>query len=360
MSVLPQVVTRNWRLKLAAFGLAVFLWAVVTVQPRNRQTLTSVPVQVVVNDPSWTLAEPPVPSSVDVRLGGPTRELLQLARGVEAGVVRIPIEAVTDRDTVVRLRNDWVRLNDGSGLVVEAILPATVQLRFEPTDSTALPLSVRVRNELPEGLSLAQPLGLTPPVVRVRGPSRMVEDLDSIPLEPLDLSAVDRSGQYTVAVDTAGLGGLVVEPTGATLSVFLEPTVERVIGGVPVVLEAAEGVDTTSLVFSPSSIQVTLMGARTLVNQANVEGLRAVVAAADVQGLVPAEEREVTIRVSGVPNLVRAFSPTTTVRVRRESGADADTVPDTVRPDTVPRDTVGVPAVAATGGPSDHSRGTGG
>ena len=170
MSVLPGIVTRNWRLKLASFALAVFLWGVVTVQPRNAQTLTAVPIQVDIGDEGWTLAEPPSPATVDVRLGGPTRELLQLPRGAQA-VVRVVMEQVTSADTVVRLRNDWVVL-DGSGLVVENLIPTTVRLRFERTRSTALPLSVRTRNDFPEGLALAQPPGPGPPRCPGRGATR--------------------------------------------------------------------------------------------------------------------------------------------------------------------------------------------
>jgi YbbR domain-containing protein len=331
VSVLPRVVTRNWRLKLASFGLALFLWAVVTVQPRNRQTLTSVPVEVVVRDEGWTLAEPPSPATVDVRLGGSARELLQFPRA-QTGSVRVVIDRVTSQDTVIRLRNDWVEL-DGAGLVVENVLPATVRLRFEQTRTTALPLSVRTQNEFPGELALAQPLGLTPPVVRVRGAARMVEDLDSIPLAPLDLATIDESGIYRVAVDTSGLGGLIVEPTMASIAVRLERAVERVVGNVPVVAETPEG-SPIRIVVTPATIPVTLRGALTPVNQADVSQLAAIIAAADLSGLSPGEERTVQLRLRGVPPLVRAFSPVDTARA---FALDASApLPDTgvVLPDT--------------------------
>lgn len=332
MSVLSQLFFRNWRLKLAAFALAIFLWAVVTIQPRNRQTLTSVPVQVTITDPAWTLAEPPAPALVDVRLGGSTRELLQLGRTPGAGVVRVPIERVTSQDTVVRLRNDWFEADAGSGIVVENIVPATVHLVFEATEATVLPLSVRTRNEFPEGLALAQPLGLTPPVVRVRGPVRVVDDLDSIPLEPLDLAAVGESGIYQVRVDTAGLGNLTMDPAVASLQVLLERAVERVIGGVPVVGELPPTLESATLEILPATIQVTLRGARTPVNQANVEVIEAIVPSAEIEGLAPGEERTVPIRLRGVPNLVRAFSAADSVLIRRP--AEGRSPPDTARRDT--------------------------
>lgn len=350
MSVLPQVVTRNWRLKLAALALSLFLWAVVTAQPRNRQVLTSVPVQVVVNDPGWTLAEPPSPAAVSVQLAGTTRELLQLSRGLEAGVVRVPVDQVAGPDTIVRLRNDWVILYDGPGIVVENLAPATVALRLEPARSTVLPLSLRTVGELPSGLALAQALGLTPPVVRVRGPARVVERLDSIPLAPLDLSTVTESRLYRVRVDTSGLGNVDVEPPLAEVAVRLEASAERVIAGVPVLVEAPAGTDPSMLVPQPSTIQVTLRGARTLVAQASTDALAAVVSAQDLEGLPAGSEREVPLRVRGVPNLVRAFSAVDSVRVQHLPEVPAP------RPDTLPSDTIptaprpGTDTAAARGG----------
>ena len=326
MSVLPRVLMRNWRLKLASFGLALFLWAVVTLQPGNRQTLASVPVQVVVRDEEWTLAEPPRPAAVDVRLGGSTRELLQLPRGANAGAVRIVVDRVTSPDTVIRLRNDWVEL-DGAGLVVETVVPASVLLHFEPTQSSALPLSVRTHSQLPEELALAQPLGLTPPVVRVRGAVRVVESLDSIPLESLDLGAVTESGIYRVRVDTAGLGGVAVEPSTASIAVRLERSVERVIGNVPVVADPPAGGGTRVLV-TPATVQVTLRGALTPVNQASVDALMGLIAPADLAGLVPGQGRRVLIRLSGVPPLVRALMVV--------DSADVVLEPETPPSDTVP------------------------
>src|SRR5690606_24525037 len=78
----------NWRLKLSALGLSLFLWAVVQAEPSNRETFTSVPVRVEVADTGWVLSEAPNPSSVEIQLGGVTREIIRLAR--EGTTLRVP------------------------------------------------------------------------------------------------------------------------------------------------------------------------------------------------------------------------------------------------------------------------------
>jgi len=341
VSVLPQVVTRNWRLKLAAFALSLFLWAVVTLQPRDRQIMAAVPVEVLVNDPSWSLSEVS-PSTVSVHLGGSARELLQFSPDGTA-VVRVPIESITTPDTIVRLRSDWVFMDEASTLVVENLTPATVTLHFERAQATALPLSVRTRNDFPDGLALAQPLAPTPGVIRVRGPARLIEDLDSIPLEALDLSTVTESGLHSVEVDTTGLGNLNVDPNSATVAVLLEPAVERVISEVPVVVIPPFGIDPSSLTTSPAVILVTLRGAQTLVDQADPLALQAVVVADQLETLAPGSDQVAQIRIRGVPSLVRAFSAVDTVRVRR-AVPPAEPLAPAVPP--------GEDSVAPTGGPT--------
>jgi hypothetical protein len=192
-----------------------------------------------------------------------------------------------------------------------------VAIRLEPTVSTVLPLSLGTVNDLPAELALAQPLGLNPPVVRVHGPERVVEALDSVALAPLDLSTVSASGLYRVPVDTTGLSSVTFDPSTAQVAIRLEPAVEREIAGVPVVVELPEGLDSVSVVVDPPTIQVRLHGVETLVSQANAVGLAAVVAADFVADLPAGATWTVPIRLRGVPGLVRAFSAVDSVTVSR-------------------------------------------
>jgi YbbR domain-containing protein len=347
VSVLPQVVTRNWRLKLSAFILSVFLWAIVSLEPRNREVIPTVPVEVVLNDPEWTLADAPSPMTVSVHLGGVAQDLfgLTLAR---ATLVEVPVDRVTGTDTVIRLRPEWVQLSGGSNVVVQSITPAAVALRFEPTLSAAVPLSLRTRNQLPAGLALAQPLTLTPMVATVRGPARALERLDSLPLLPLDLSDLRRSGTYHVQIDSSALEGLAFQPAGAQIAVNLQPEAERVLSDVPVLVEPPAGVDSASLVARPATVQVTLRGARTLLEGAAAFGVVAFVAARDLEGIAAGNEWSVPIRLRGISSLLQGRAGVDSVRVLRaptpatlaEPSTDSGVPRDpTAPPDTAPRGT---------------------
>jgi YbbR domain-containing protein len=302
----------NWRLKLSALGLSVFLWALVQTEPRNAETFSAVPVEVDVADTSWTASGPPTPSTVELRLTGPTREIIRLAR--EGTLVRVPIREVGSADTVVTLRRDWVALGEGRGVSVESLNPSTVRIVLEPAASRVVPLRVRTQGSLPGHLALASPIGLNPHLVRVRGPASRIQGLDSMPLLPLDLDEITKSGVHELPVDTAGLHGVRVMPPTATVGIRVEEEVERVLSGVPVIVRSPGGSESLSV--SPTAVDVTLRGARTLVTAVNPADLRVWVSPELLSGMTPGEERRVPVKVEGVPALVSSSVPDDIVTVR--------------------------------------------
>lgn len=315
MGFLSQLVRRNWRLKLAAFGLAVFLWAVVRTDPGSTNTLAQVPVLVQIADSDWTLSGDPRPAQVEVQFRGSLADISRITR--DGTFLRVPIDTIVSPDTVVDLSRDWVVTNDRGSVVVQEILPSEVRLNFERAVTRSVPLTLRTEGELPGDLARTVPLSLTPQSMSVRGPESRVEALDSIPVGPLDLSEVDESGRYEVALDTAGLSDLTFRQTTAEASIQVEPRVEQSMAGVPVVLASTpEGADSTDLTVEPSVVEVTLSGGRSRVGQAAVPPLRAVVPAGALEGMGPGDQWVVPIDLMGVPDMVEALSEVERVTVR--------------------------------------------
>ena len=321
MALVPRVVARNWRLKLAAFGLTVVLWALIRTESGSQGNLFTVPVEAQVGDLNWTLVGEPDPPTVQVRFRGPTDALIALAR--EGTTLRVPLDSVSSPDTLVQLRRDWVVVARDSRLVVEDIAPATVHLALEKSVTRVVPIRVTTSGELPSGMALAAPIGLNPQMVGVRGSAQRVRAISSVTLEPLDLNAVGGSGIYTVNVDTTSLGGLSLDPSTVNLGIRLEPSLERELAGVRVV--SGTGEDGASLsdpvTMLPASILVRLEGARTAVTGARAEDIQAVVPREAMAGLAPGQERRVPIRLRGLPALVRGFADVDSVTVRRVSAA---------------------------------------
>jgi hypothetical protein len=310
---LYQALVRNWRLKLSALLLSVFLWGLVQTEPADQEAIPSVPVRVQIADTAWTTSGAPEPATVELRLSGPAREIIRLAR--EGTAVRVPIAAVGSTDTTIVFRREWVQLGQRAGLIVESFSPASVQLSFEPAQTRFLPLAARTVGEVPANLALASRIEVSPPLVRVRGPESRLEGLDSLPLVAFNLAAVSRSGAFAVAVDTAGLMGASVVPPFATVGIRVEDMVQRVLDSV--VVQAIPSPGEAEVVTEPAAVQIRLRGPRTHVTSLDPSGLRAWVPPEALQGMVAGEERVLPIRIEGVPEFVTAEPSVARVRVRR-------------------------------------------
>lgn len=318
MSVLPDLLTRNWRLKLAAFGLAVFLWVVTRSEPTgtaSTQTVRNVPVRVQVGDLSWTTAGPPEPATVDVRLVSSLGALPTIGREL---TVQVEIADVSSQDTVVDLRREWVRAEDGRRVNVEQIVPTQVRVSLEAVDDVAVPLSLRLEGSLPEELAFAQPITLNPQLARIRGRRSRVAEVDSISVGPLDLSELDESGTYTLRIDTEAFPELTFLTEEVGVDVRLGQAVERRLEDVPVTVDSLPPGDSlTDFTFEPSVVDILLRGERTRVEGVDASEIRAVVSRTAAGSIPPGGSSSVTLRVRGIPELVRAEPSAELIRVSR-------------------------------------------
>ena len=207
-----RFLTENWALKLAAIALAVLLWLAVRAGTPKRTTFRNVPVEVDLRDPGWRLMGEPLPPTVSVTVTGPTGELLALT--ADPPRIVLPVERVNDSTETQVVGLQWLRMPAGLDRTrIERLSPDTIRLRYERLESRTLPVQVRTRGDLPEGLALALPITTNPAAVEVRGPNSLLQGVDSVPLHPVDISGLTAATNVPTTVDTAALEGLRVRPT---------------------------------------------------------------------------------------------------------------------------------------------------
>lgn len=313
MGFLSGFFSRNWTLKLSAFGVAVLLWVAVRAEAPTRQELRDISVRVEVGDPEWALVGGPMPPTVTVRLGGPSRELIAMA--VDRPTIVIPLEAVTSGDTAVSLSNSWVRVQDRPGVVVEEIQPSSVRLTLEPIERVMLPVATRIEGELPAEFAMAGLPQVFPPGIRVSGPRSLVSELDSVRLLPLDLGEVTESARISVGVDTIALGGLMVQPASVDMDISFEERIERVMSGIPIVLPPNLA-ESAALELRPATASVIVQGARSLVDRADPTLFELVVRIEPDDVPEPGDEAEFPIALEGLPPLVGGELQQSVVTVR--------------------------------------------
>ena len=306
-------VTRNGRLKVAAFGLALFLWVLVRVGAPGRRDLL-VPVNIRLDDPGWIVLGDPVPAAVLVRFSGPPTEMVRL-NGFGDMSVAVPITDVSDEEMVIPIQPGWVPLDGYRGVQVEDIVPSAIDVHLDRLGTRTIPVRVSTRGRLPEHLALTGAPSLTPNFVVVSGPASLVERLDSLDIVPVTLSDVGEQAAVETPVDTAGMGQVTVLPNVLTLRIPAEESIERVIEGVLVIVDPVVGSGRIDVF--PEAVQVTVRGARSRVSGMEAEFLRAVVPSHAIGGLGVFEERRVPIVVEGVPSYVSVAPGADTVAVRR-------------------------------------------
>lgn len=319
MSWVPGIIVRNWRLKIAALALAVVLWVTMrlTDDRIGRVDLSRIEVRVEHVHRDWFLRQPPAPSTVEMSVTGPMRDILRVA--MSRPTIAVRVDSVHREDSVLTLSPDWVTDVDRSSVTIENIRPSSVRLSFERNKEDEIPVTVRLTGELPDSLALVAEPRANLLFTSVRGAASAVDALETVFMEPFDLSGVTGPGRFEVALDTAGLGGLVVNPTSATLTVEVAPMRTRVLA-LPVEWPGAY----PELMLESDVVTVTLYGAEEVLTGADIAALR-VVADFDAVAVRGAVDRDGEVRVPlsliGVP-----------ARVRGELGVDSVTVRGSGRP----------------------------
>ena len=316
MRFFPEVLARNWQLKLSALAMAVLLWTVPQLETQGSYVLEDVPVIVQLNDLEWALLDDPRPSTVSVTISGSTRTLMAL-RADRPSIV-IPVDAVSSADTAILLLPPWLRTSFGEDISVEGLAPTEVRLSFERMEVKPVNLLFRSTGSLPPGLSLARVPEVSPGFVRVRVPASRLGELTVLGLMPLDLSGLRNSGSFDLLVDTAGLGGMALSSQRASVEIVLEETFSRSFPEVPIRLPILD--DDPQLQARPATVTLELSGARSLVEDLDLSGIRLTVSQTVGAALVPGEEVRATLSIEGVPEVVQATLNPEWILLRRPTG----------------------------------------
>lgn len=313
--VAPGVFRRNWQLKIAAFFLAVLLWATVRVGAVSRQDVPGVPIRVQLTDPEWFPVGEASPSMVDLGVTGPARNLFRFA--LDRPSVVIPISAVSGEDTIVILRPDWVRMSDRQGVAIEGFTPSSVRLRFERRRMAPIPVSLRLTGELADSLALVEQPQVSPLFSQVSGPASTVENLETIFTLPFALDQIQATGEYNAVLDTTGLGTARVNPRETTVTFRLVPRDSRDLGIFPIGLPSM----TRGFIMEPPEAAVVIHGAPAVIDIFDRSEVGLVVDPTfQFEGLGPGEEARVAVQVTGLTSLLSGSAVPDSVTLRREPG----------------------------------------
>lgn len=307
MASLLGFVTRNWKLKLAALGLAVLLWITVTADQLAVQWMM-VPVEVELRDPNHRMVQGPRPAEVQVRISGPRREFWDL--GMNRPQLRLVLTDVQEGSHQFPLDPQQVQIprRVARGLTPIDVSPSRVTLTFEQIATAAVPVQVEVGSQPNEEYALVDTLQVQPATVTVTGAGRLVTAVAAVRTEPVDLATEAGPFERRVAIDTAGLAGLEVTPLEVLVVGRVERAVQQVLPDVPV--QAPPGV-----LVVPGAVDVRVWGAESVLRTISADALRVVVPPESIPADVTAGGATAPLRVDRLPAGVRATPEPRYVRV---------------------------------------------
>jgi YbbR domain-containing protein len=183
--------------KLFAIATAVFLWYSITKTERDAERIIEVPVSMRKIPDSLTVLNPPT-KPVSVTLRGPRTILDNVDE--RKGRLQLSLANIQQGDNRI----------DPNGSMVFPELPRSLKVvRFDPPSFT-LRADRRAMKRLPVKADLAGSPGLgytvaestvSPEMVDVTGPARLLADLNHVSTEPVDLRGADQAFQRNILLE---------------------------------------------------------------------------------------------------------------------------------------------------------------
>jgi hypothetical protein len=304
--------TDNWRLKLAALGLAVLIWAVVSAEQPTTQWIP-VRVEAQVQDPDFVVAGAPEPTHVQVRFSGPGRELWELA--LDRPRILLSVRDVGEQ-RVFPLQSAMVRVPPGLSVSVLEIRPQFARLELQRLASRVLPVAPQIGPRSLQRFVVTDDLEVIPAEIRVTGPAERLAALDALPTLPFEIVPDDSVFSHEVQIDTAGMEGLSFSRTRVRVSGAVETRSERTVPGIAVYVP-------DGLVARPSRVDARVQGGRRTLLAIFAPTLRAVVPRDSLPARIPPEGVEVPVVFDGLPAGTTARAMPLRVRVYPQGQAPA-------------------------------------
>jgi YbbR domain-containing protein len=186
------IFTENPGLKLFSLALACLLWFFIA-GGKKKEITVEVPL-VLQNVPADVVIVSPVPESVRVRLAGSRTALANLgARELSA---TLDLSNLRPGTATVELTQD--RIQAPRSVLVRDISPSSLVIEVDPVVTRRLPVAVRYRGTPAPGWTVTR-LKASPAEVTLQGARRHIDPLESVSVEPVDVSNAERSVSAEVA-----------------------------------------------------------------------------------------------------------------------------------------------------------------
>lgn len=302
---LLQAITRNWPIKGAALFLALMLYVAVQLQ---QPVTTSFDVTLNVQLPPGRALAKPAPK-VRVQISGKGSQILKL-RSLAGDITRRVPDTLTSSTYQIHLDPAEVELAlpKGADVRVMEVRPSDITLALDSVARKDVRIVSLVNVTPDSGQFLHGGLSMTPTMVRLVGPEKSLDGIDSVTTIPTEITNVSGEFTRTIPIDTTPLGIVRLVPKQVTVSGTMGIIAERSFAGIPV--ESGAGA-ITSYIVTPARVSVAVSGPEERIQNLTRDSLRVV---AQITGSAGGVARIRVIAPRGIT--ARAIPDSVTLRRR--------------------------------------------
>jgi len=267
---LLQLITRNWPIKGAALFLALMLYVAVQLQ---QPVTTSFDVTLNVQLPPGRalIHKPP---KVRVQISGKGSQILKL-RSLAGDITRRIPDTLTTSTYLIHLDPAEVELAlpKGADVRVMEVRPSEITLALDSVARKNVRIVSLVTVTPDSAQILHGGLSMTPTTVRLVGPEKALDAIDSVTTVPTEITNVSGEFARNVPIDTTPLGIVRLSPKHVVVSGTMGVIAERSFAGIPV--ETGAGA-ITSFIVTPARVSVSVRGPEERVQALTRDSLRVV------------------------------------------------------------------------------------
>jgi YbbR domain-containing protein len=261
-TVLRNRFLQNLGLRIIALLLAVALWVFVNAGQHSSVESYNVPISYRGLPVGFVITNQH-PDFVKIQISGP-QTLLSLVDPSRL-MLRLDLNGVGVGQASFKIGPD--AFNVARGTAVTNIFPAQIVLDIDKIIVRYLPVHLVTTGRPADGYQVGA-IEITPPVVRVRAPSRQLTNVEAVDTEALDVTGLAADTAHLAAVVSPG-GLMRVEPTQVMVKIATSPVISnKDFHGVPVVVRDT---DFQSRVV-PGRINLTLRGPILQLRKLNLTG----------------------------------------------------------------------------------------
>ena len=173
----------DWVIKAVALAITFALWLGVTgLRAPKSARLKNIALNLRVSN-NIDVTNSPF-QEVDVMITGDKRKIDQI--NPRDLVVLLDLTEIQAGERVIQLNPESVGIELPTGVRLEEIHPSKLQVNLETVEERDIPVKVETEGALAENFEIYNSI-VSPPKVRVRGPSSFVKSLDSVATEKINI-----------------------------------------------------------------------------------------------------------------------------------------------------------------------------